>query len=291
MKNPGPPCGRPGLFRNAPSLTRASGQAIDWSRTERIRCPQRPERPGPRSERQRPERTRGEHPPRSRWHRCSRRSGSRPTRHHLRRRPSRRSSSSRSRPHHPRRRPNRRSASNRSKPGPNHRSSSSRRKPGPNRRSSSSRPRPGPTRRSRCRRPGQQRHRGNHAKPSWRGAWRAGQHASCHGSWQPERQPGQPHTQRRKRGQPRRSAVATLLGVELGEQTAVAGLPAVAAVAGNRTRLTADDGDGDERDDHRNRGTEETLHLRSPKRKNSNASTFRIGRHEPLPIRDGHRTA
>jgi hypothetical protein len=87
------------------------------------------------------------------------------------------------------------------------------------------------------------------------------------------------------------SAVATLLGVELGEQTTVAGLPAVAAVAGNRTRLTADDGDGDERDDHRNRGTEETLHLKSPKRKNSNASTFRIDRHEPLPIRDGHRTA
>ena len=58
-----------------------------------------------------------------------------------------------------------------------------------------------------------------------------------------------------------RSAVAALLGVELGEQTAVAGLPAMAAVAGNRTRLTTDEADGDERDDHRNRGTEETLHL------------------------------
>jgi hypothetical protein len=55
--------------------------------------------------------------------------------------------------------------------------------------------------------------------------------------------------------------VAALLGVELGEQTAVAGLPAMAAVAGNRTRLTTDQADGDERDDHRNRGTEETLHL------------------------------
>jgi hypothetical protein len=88
-----------------------------------------------------------------------------------------------------------------------------------------------------------------------------------------------------------RSAVAALLGVELGEQTAMAGLPAVTTVAGDRTRLTADQADGDQRDDHRNRGTEETLHLRSPKRKNSNVSTFRIDRHEPLPIRDGHRTA
>ena len=65
-----------------------------------------------------------------------------------------------------------------------------------------------------------------------------------------------------------RSAVAALLGVELGEQTAVAGLPAVATVAGNRTRLTADEADGNQRDEHRNRGTEETLHICSPGRKN-----------------------
>ena len=63
------------------------------------------------------------------------------------------------------------------------------------------------------------------------------------------------------------SAVAALLGVELGEQTAVARLAAVTTVASDRTRLTADEADGDERDDHRNRGTEETLHLRSPGRK------------------------
>ena len=64
-----------------------------------------------------------------------------------------------------------------------------------------------------------------------------------------------------------RSAVAALFGVELGEQTA-ARLAAMTTLTGNRTRLTADEADGDERDDHRNRRTEETLHLESPGRKN-----------------------
>ncbi len=64
-----------------------------------------------------------------------------------------------------------------------------------------------------------------------------------------------------------RSAVAALLGVELGEQT-TARLAAMTTVAGNRTRLTADEADGDQRDEHRNRGTEETLHIYSPGRKN-----------------------
>jgi hypothetical protein len=48
--------------------------------------------------------------------------------------------------------------------------------------------------------------------------------------------------------------------MELGEQTA-ARLAAMATLAGNCTRLTANEADGDERDDHRNRRTEETLHL------------------------------
>ena len=69
-----------------------------------------------------------------------------------------------------------------------------------------------------------------------------------------------------------RSAVAALLGMELGEQTTMARLAAVTTVAGNRTRLTADEADGDERDDHRNRRTEETLHLESPGRKKSDAT-------------------
>ena len=64
-----------------------------------------------------------------------------------------------------------------------------------------------------------------------------------------------------------RSAVAALLGVELGEQT-TARLAAMTTVAGNRTRLTADEADGNQRDEHRNRGTEETLHICSPGRKN-----------------------
>jgi len=167
----------------------------------RFRCRRRPEQPGPRSERpeQQPERPRSARPRRSRWHRCSRRSGNRRKPCHPRRRsqPSRhRSSSNRSRRHHPRRH---------SQPS-RHRSSSSRSKREPSRHSSSSRSKPGRHRhscRSRCQRPERpKQRRGNHGKPSWRGAWREGQHASCRGSWQQrperEREPEQPRSPNHK---------------------------------------------------------------------------------------------
>jgi hypothetical protein len=49
-----------------------------------------------------------------------------------------------------------------------------------------------------------------------------------------------------------------------GEQAAVATTTTVAAMTGDGTRVTADEGDGHEREEHRNRKTEETLHHRSP---------------------------
>jgi hypothetical protein len=51
--------------------------------------------------------------------------------------------------------------------------------------------------------------------------------------------------------------VATLL---VGEQTTVATTGTMAAVAGDRTGVTADEGDGHQREEHRNCKTEETLH-------------------------------
>ncbi|MFO0190377.1 MAG: hypothetical protein ACK54F_03915 [Planctomycetia bacterium] len=58
--------------------------------------------------------------------------------------------------------------------------------------------------------------------------------------------------------------MATLvLGVQTGQKTAVAAMGAsatVAAVAGNGTRLTAHEGDGDEGKEHSNRESEKTLH-------------------------------
>ena len=59
-------------------------------------------------------------------------------------------------------------------------------------------------------------------------------------------------------------AAVALLGVVLGEQTAVAPTATVAAVTGHRARVTADEGDGDEREEHRNCKTEEPLHHRPP---------------------------
>jgi hypothetical protein len=59
-------------------------------------------------------------------------------------------------------------------------------------------------------------------------------------------------------------AVATLTltvaTVVTGEQAAVATTGTMAAVAGDRTSVTADEGDGHQREEHRNRKTEETLH-------------------------------
>jgi hypothetical protein len=52
--------------------------------------------------------------------------------------------------------------------------------------------------------------------------------------------------------------------MEFGEQTAVALPAAMAAMAGHRARVTADEGDGHQREQHRNRKTEEPLHHRPP---------------------------
>ena len=58
---------------------------------------------------------------------------------------------------------------------------------------------------------------------------------------------------------------AALGSVELGQQTAMAGLPSVAAVAGHSTGVTANQGNGDQREEHRNRTSEKTLHHVPPK--------------------------
>jgi hypothetical protein len=90
------------------------------------------------------------------------------------------------------------------------------------------------------------------------------------------------------------AAVAPLtvaaLAVQLGEQAAVALAGTVAAVAGHRTGVTAHEGDGDERKEHCNRETEETLHLNPPDG-NSNATCVPEAVTNGTPIRDGHRTA
>lgn len=60
----------------------------------------------------------------------------------------------------------------------------------------------------------------------------------------------------------KQAAVATLTlavaAVQAGEKTAMA--TTVAAVTGHRTRITADERDADEREEHRERKAEETLH-------------------------------
>ena len=58
---------------------------------------------------------------------------------------------------------------------------------------------------------------------------------------------------------------AALGSVELGQQTATAGLPTVAAVAGHSTGVAANQGNGDQREEHRNRTSEKTLHHVPPK--------------------------
>ena len=51
--------------------------------------------------------------------------------------------------------------------------------------------------------------------------------------------------------------VATMM---TGEQATVATAGTMAAVAGDRTGVTADEGDGNQREEHRTSKTEETLH-------------------------------
>ncbi len=84
-------------------------------------------------------------------------------------------------------------------------------------------------------------------------------------------------------------AVATLTTVALvktSEETAMATL-AVTTVTGNRTAVTADEGDGNQREEHREGKTEETLHKeKPPPGKKANAAVT-----NGTPIRDGYRTA
>jgi hypothetical protein len=63
-------------------------------------------------------------------------------------------------------------------------------------------------------------------------------------------------------------ATAALGSVELGQQTTMAGLPSVAAVAGHSTGVTANQGNGDQREEHRNRTSEKTLHHETSKVEN-----------------------
>jgi hypothetical protein len=88
-----------------------------------------------------------------------------------------------------------------------------------------------------------------------------------------------------------------VLGVETGLQTTVAAVgaamatgAAVAAVAGNSTRVTADEGDGNEGKEHSNRESEKTLHHIPPIKGNLTRHAF-LKPSEKHPIRDGHRTA
>jgi hypothetical protein len=80
--------------------------------------------------------------------------------------------------------------------------------------------------------------------------------------------------------------LATMALVETSEETTVATL-AVAAVTGNRTAVTANEGDGNQREEHREGKTEETLHKgKPPPGKKANAAVT-----NGTPIRDGYRTA
>lgn len=57
------------------------------------------------------------------------------------------------------------------------------------------------------------------------------------------------------------AVAALLLGLmQPGQEAAVALAATVAAVTGDNTRVTADEGDGDEREEHRDSKTEKPLH-------------------------------
>ena len=84
------------------------------------------------------------------------------------------------------------------------------------------------------------------------------------------------------------TAVAALLLV--GKQTAVAAGATMATVAGDGTRVTADEGDGNESNEHGETESENTLH-HIPPDENIEREVRSLSRHETTPIRDGHRTA
>jgi hypothetical protein len=79
--------------------------------------------------------------------------------------------------------------------------------------------------------------------------------------------------------------LTTMALAMLGEETAVATL-AVATVTGNRTAVTADEGNGNQCEEHRKGKTEKTLHKNPPPGKKANAAVT-----NGTPIRDGYRTA
>ena len=77
-----------------------------------------------------------------------------------------------------------------------------------------------------------------------------------------------------------KAAVATVV------VTTVATMATVAAVASNGTRVTADEGDGDESKEHRNCKSEKTLHKKSPGKENRTRHAFlKPSRNKPDPGR------
>lgn len=90
---------------------------------------------------------------------------------------------------------------------------------------------------------------------------------------------------------PREQTTVALLGLVPGQETAtVATTTAVATMAGNSTRVTANEGDGDEREEHRNCKTHEPLH-QIPPLGEPNAWCVLGTVTNSDPIRDGYRTA
>jgi hypothetical protein len=84
------------------------------------------------------------------------------------------------------------------------------------------------------------------------------------------------------------TAVAALLLVA--EKATVAAGTAMAAVASDGTRVTADEGDGNESNEHGKTESEKTLH-HIPPDENIERGVRSESRHETTPIRDGHRIA
>jgi hypothetical protein len=86
--------------------------------------------------------------------------------------------------------------------------------------------------------------------------------------------------------------LAAMALMPLGKETTVATTGTVATVTGNRTAVTADEGDANQCEQHRKGKTEKTLHKETSTREKSER---RGCVHETVtngtPIRDGHRTA
>ena len=76
-----------------------------------------------------------------------------------------------------------------------------------------------------------------------------------------------------------------------GHQATVATTATVAAMAGNGTAVTADEGEGNQREEHSERKTEKTLHKKPPHGETERSRCVHEAVRKGTPIRDGHRTA